>query len=58
MKKHVNPLQPIDISWSFTVWGIDIVGILPRVPGGFRYLFVRVDTLIKWMEVMPVVNIT
>jgi hypothetical protein len=56
--KHVNPLQPIDLSWPFTIWGIDIVGILPRAPGGFRFLFVAIDTLTKWMEVMPVVNIT
>jgi hypothetical protein len=34
------------------------VGILPRAPGGFRYLFVRVDTFTKWMEAMLVVNIT
>jgi transposase InsO family protein len=34
------------------------VGILPRAPGGFRYLFIGIDTFIKWMEAMPVVNIT
>jgi hypothetical protein len=34
------------------------VGILPRAPGGFRYLFIRVDTFTKWMEVVPIVNIT
>jgi hypothetical protein len=26
--KHANPLRPIDISWPFVIWGIDIVGIL------------------------------
>jgi ribonuclease HI len=56
--KHVNPLPPIDVSCPFTVWGINIVGILPRAPDGFRYLFVGVDTFTKWMEVVPVVNIT
>jgi hypothetical protein len=34
------------------------VGILPRAPGGFRFLFVGVDTFTKWMEGTPVVNIT
>jgi transposase InsO family protein len=34
------------------------VGILPRAPGGFRFLFVTIDTFTKWMEAMPVVNIT
>jgi hypothetical protein len=56
--KYVNPLRPIDISWPFAVLGIDIVGILPRAPGGFRYLFIRINTFTKWMEAMPVVNIT
>jgi transposase InsO family protein len=34
------------------------VGILPRPLGGFRYLFIKIDTFTKWMEVVPVVNIT
>jgi hypothetical protein len=58
MMKHANPLWPINISWTFAVWGINIVGILPRAPGGFKYLFVGVDTFTKWMEVMQAVNIT
>jgi transposase InsO family protein len=48
----------MDISWPFIVWGIDIMSILPKAPGGFRYLFVRIDTFIKWMEAVPAVNIT
>jgi hypothetical protein len=34
------------------------VGILPRALGGFKYLFVGVNTFTKWMEATPVVNIT
>jgi transposase InsO family protein len=34
------------------------MGILPRAPGGFRFLFIMIDTFTKWMKVMPVVNIT
>jgi transposase InsO family protein len=58
MMKHANPLWPIDISWPFAVWGSDIMGILPKAPYGFRYLFVGVDTFTKWMEAMPAINIT
>jgi hypothetical protein len=56
--KHANPLQPIDFSWPFTIWGIDIVGILPKAPGAFEFLFVTIDTFTKWMEAMPIANIT
>jgi hypothetical protein len=34
------------------------MGILPRAPGGFSFLFVTIDKFTKWMEAMPVVNIT
>jgi hypothetical protein len=34
------------------------VGIVPRDPGGFIYLFIGVDTFTKWMEAMLAVNIT
>jgi hypothetical protein len=32
--------------------------ILPRAPGGFRFLFIMINTFTKWMEAMPVANIT
>ena len=54
----MNPLRPIDLSWPFAVWGIDIVGVLPRAPRGFRFLFVDVNAFTKWMEATLVVNIT
>jgi hypothetical protein len=34
------------------------VGDLPKAPGGFRFLFITIDTFTKWMEAMLVVNIT
>jgi transposase InsO family protein len=53
----VNPLRPIDLSWPFVVWGIDIVSVLPRASGGFMFLFIGIDTFTKWMNAAPVVNI-
>jgi transposase InsO family protein len=34
------------------------VSILPRAPGGFRFLFVAINTFTKWMKAMSVVNNT
>jgi transposase InsO family protein len=34
------------------------MGILPRAPGGFIFLFIAIDTFTKWMEAMPLANIT
>jgi hypothetical protein len=56
--KHANPLRPIDLSWSFAIWGIDIINILKWALGGFRFLFVGINTFTKWMEATLVVNIT
>jgi hypothetical protein len=55
--KHANPLRSIDLSWAFTIWGIDIMSILPRALRGFRFLFVTINMFTKRMEAMPVVNI-
>ncbi len=56
--KHANPLWLINLSRPFAVWGIDIMNILPRAPGGFKFLFIAIDMFTNWMEAMLVVNIT
>lgn len=53
--KHAGPLKTIDLSWP--IWGIDIVGLLPKAKGRYKYWFVGIDTFTKWMEAEPVVNI-
>ena len=40
------------------VWGLDIVGPLPRSVGGYLFLFVAIDKFTKWPEVQPVRSIT
>jgi hypothetical protein len=56
--KHANTLRPINQSWLFAIWGIDIVGVLPSALGGFIFLFNTIDMSMRWMEVMLVVNNT
>jgi hypothetical protein len=33
------------------------MGVFPKEPRGFKFLFVAIDTFTKWMEAMPAVNI-
>jgi ribonuclease HI len=50
-------LQTIPITWSFAVWGLDIVGPLQKAPGGFTHLLVTVDKFSKWIEARPLTSI-
>jgi ribonuclease HI len=43
--------QTIPITWSFVVWGLDLVGPLQKAPGGFSHLLVAIDKFSKWIEV-------
>ena len=52
--QSAQALQTIPISWPFAVWGLDIVGKIPRSVGGHEYHFVAIDKFTKWVEVVPV----
>ncbi|XP_074356378.1 uncharacterized protein LOC141696089 [Apium graveolens] len=44
--------------WPFAMWGIDLVGELPKAKGGVKYAVVAVDYFTKWAEAMPLATIT
>ena len=50
-------LNPLSSPWSFTQWGLDIVGPFPKAVGNKRYLLVGTDYFTKWVEAEPLVNI-
>jgi transposase InsO family protein len=50
-------LQTIPITWSFAVWGLDLVGPLQKAPGGYTHLLVAIDKFSKWIEVRPLTTI-
>jgi hypothetical protein len=50
-------LQIVPITWSFAVWGLDLVGPLQKAPGGFTHLLVAIDKFSKWIEVRPLNSI-
>jgi transposase InsO family protein len=47
----------IPITWSFAVWGLDLVGPLKRTTGGFTHLLVTIDKFSKWIEAHPITSI-
>jgi transposase InsO family protein len=49
-------LQTIPITWSFAVWGLDLVGPLQKAPEGFSHLLVAIDKFSKWIEVWPLTS--
>jgi hypothetical protein len=50
-------LQTIPITWSFAVWGLDLVGPLQKALGGYTHLLVAIDKFSKWIEVRPLNSI-
>jgi hypothetical protein len=59
-QKHVSShqLQTIPITWPFSTWGLDLVGLFKKDKGGFTHIFVAVAKFTKWIEVKPAASIT
>ena len=51
LRVPIQDLTPITSPWSFTQWGIDIVGSLPIAPTQKKLLLVATDYFSKWIEV-------
>ena len=44
--------------WPFAIWGIDLIGELPKSKGGVKYAVVAVDYFTNWAEAAPLATIT
>ena len=44
--------------WSFAVWGISLIGKLPKGRGSVQYTIVAVDYFTKWIEAESLTSIT
>ena len=53
-----NILKQMQSHWPFAVWGIDLIGKLPKGRGGVQFAVVAVDYFTKWTEAEPRVTIT
>lgn len=57
---HLPSIEQTSVvtSWSFDMWGNDLMGKFPRAKSGFEYLVVVVDYFSKWIEDKPLVHPT
>jgi hypothetical protein len=55
-QQHVPAYKLVIIppSLPFTCCGLDMIGTLPSVPGGYNKVLVAIDKFTKWIEVKPV----
>ncbi|XP_026431941.1 uncharacterized protein LOC113329190 [Papaver somniferum] len=56
IKRPANELHPVNSLWTFSNWGLDIVGPFPMAPGGVKYLLVAKDYFTKWVEAVALVK--
>ena len=57
-KVHPKELTTMTSPWSFVVWGINLIGQLPKGRGSFQYEVVAIDYFTKWVEVEALISIT
>ncbi|GAA0172226.1 hypothetical protein LIER_41306 [Lithospermum erythrorhizon] len=50
-------MTPIIYPVPFIIWGIDLVGKLPKAKGSAEYVVVAVDYFRKWVEAAPLAKI-
>jgi len=57
---HTPPVNLHSLSslWSFAMWGMDILGPLPKAPGAVKYILVAIDYFTKWIKARPLREIT
>jgi hypothetical protein len=46
-----HQLQTIPITWPFSTWGLNLVGLFKKAKGGFTHIFMEVEKFIKWIKV-------
>ncbi|XP_074336805.1 uncharacterized protein LOC141673978 [Apium graveolens] len=51
-------LTPMVSPWPFSMWGVDLIGELPKAKGDVKYAVVAVDYFTKWAEAMALATIT
>ena len=53
-----DSLHSMSFPWPFAMWGMDILGPLPKASRAIKYLLVTIDYFTKWIEARPPWEIT
>lgn len=52
-------LHNVTTPWPFSMWGIDVVGLIPRkASNGHQYIIVAIDYFTKWVESTSLAHVT
>ncbi|XP_074374495.1 uncharacterized protein LOC141714898 [Apium graveolens] len=54
----ITSINSLASPWPFAMWGIDLIGELPKAKGCVKYAVVADDYFTKWAEAMPLATIT
>jgi hypothetical protein len=54
----IQELKAIPITWSFAMWGLDLLGPFKKALVGLTHLLVAVDKFTKWIEARPLAKIS
>ena len=58
LKTHLEKLTSMTSSWPFVIWGIHLIGRLPKGRGSVQYAVVVVDYFIKQVKTEALASIT
>ena len=51
--QSLEALHPTVASWPLDVWGLDVVGPLPKSSKGQMYILDATDYFSRWAEIVP-----
>ena len=53
------PLNILAAPWPFSMWGIDVIGVIePKASNGHRFILVVIDYFTKWVEATSYSSVT
>ncbi|PKI55636.1 hypothetical protein CRG98_023947 [Punica granatum] len=58
IKAPPNELHPMAAPWPFSMWGIDVIGLInPKASNGHLFILVAIDYFTKWIEAITLASV-